>query len=65
MLYEITKIYDIQAGKIPENSQIKIGGWVKTRRDSKAGISFIALSDGSSFHPLQIVAQNNLPNYHN
>ncbi|OGA11261.1 MAG: asparagine--tRNA ligase, partial [Betaproteobacteria bacterium RIFCSPHIGHO2_12_FULL_69_13] len=31
--------------------------------DSKAGFSFVSLSDGSSFHPLQIVAPNALPNY--
>lgn len=31
-------------------------GWVKTRRDSK-GISFIQLSDGSTFKDLQVVAE--------
>jgi hypothetical protein len=29
----------------------------------KAGISFVHLSDGSSFHPVQVVAPNTLPNY--
>ena len=38
-------------------------GWVRTRRDSKAGFSFIHLSDGSSFHPVQVVAPKDLPNY--
>jgi len=36
---------------------------VRTRRDSKAGISFVNVSDGSSFHPVQVVAPNALPNY--
>jgi asparaginyl-tRNA synthetase len=36
---------------------------VRTGRDSKAGISFVHLSDGSSFHPVQVVAPNTLPNY--
>ena len=39
-------------------------GWVRTRRDSKgAGISFLHLSDGSSFHPVQVVAPGTLANY--
>ena len=38
-------------------------GWVRTRRDSRAGISFVHVSDGSSFHPVQVVAPNTLPNY--
>lgn len=40
-----------------------IGGWVKTRRDSKAGISFINLHDGSCFAPIQVVVPNTLENY--
>ncbi len=38
-------------------------GWVRTRRDSKAGLSFIQLHDGSCFASLQIVAPNTLENY--
>ena len=40
-----------------------VRGWVRTRRDSKAGISFIQLSDGSCFGTLQIVVANTLENY--
>ena len=36
---------------------------MRTRRDSKAGLSFVHLSDGSCFHPVQIVATNTLANY--
>ena len=42
---------------------ITVSGWVRTRRDSKAGISFIALYDGSCFATLQIVVPNTLENY--
>ena len=42
---------------------ITTAGWVRTRRDSKAGISFIALSDGSCFGTLQLVCANTLDNY--
>lgn len=40
-----------------------VAGWVKTRRDSKAGLSFIELNDGSSFANLQVLAPNTLSNY--
>jgi asparaginyl-tRNA synthetase len=54
---------EILAGQAPADSPVTVKGWVRTRRDSRAGISFIHLSDGSSFHPLQVVAPNTLPNY--
>lgn len=44
---------------------ITVRGWVKTRRDSKAGISFISIHDGSCHAPIQVVAANTLPNYQN
>jgi asparaginyl-tRNA synthetase len=43
--------------------QVELRGWVRTRRDSKAGISFIQLSDGSCFHPIQLVVPQSLGNY--
>jgi len=49
--------------RAPINQKVTVKGWVRTRRDSKAGLSFIALYDGSNFAPLQIVAQNTLSNY--
>jgi asparaginyl-tRNA synthetase len=53
----------ILAGQAPTDMPVTVKGWVRTRRDSRAGISFIHLSDGSSFHPLQVVAPNTLLNY--
>ena len=53
----------ILAGKAPQDVPVTVKGWVRTRRDSKAGISFVHLSDGSSFHPVQVVAPNTLSNY--
>src|ERR671936_288260 len=53
----------ILAGQAPGDSAVTAKGWVRTRRDSKAGISFVHLSDGSAFHPLQVVVPNTLPNY--
>jgi asparaginyl-tRNA synthetase len=54
---------EILAGQAPSDAAVTVKGWVRTRRDSKAGISFLHLSDGSSFHPVQVVAPNTLPNY--
>jgi asparaginyl-tRNA synthetase len=56
-------VRSILAGAAPKDTLVTVKGWVRTRRDSKAGISFVHLSDGSSFHPVQVVAPNALPNY--
>ncbi len=45
------------------NKQVTVKGWVRTRRTSKAGISFIALHDGTCFDALQIVVPSSLDNY--
>lgn len=50
-------------GNIPLDSEVTLRGWVRTRRDSKAGFSFIAVHDGSCFSPIQVVAPSALPNY--
>jgi len=54
---------DVLAGRAPKDVHVTVRGWVRTRRDSKAGISFVNVSDGSSFHPVQVVAPSALPNY--
>src|SRR5437660_6874312 len=54
---------DILAGRAPANAPVTVKGWVRTRRDSKAGISFVHVSDGSCFHPVQVVAPSTLANY--
>ncbi len=43
--------------------EVLLRGWVRTRRDSKAGFSFIELNDGSCFGNIQVVAPGELPNY--
>ncbi len=44
---------------------VTVAGWVRTRRDSKGGFSFIELNDGSCFGNLQIIADAELENYKN
>ena len=51
------------AGKIPAGGEVTVRGWVRTRRDSKAGLSFVNVSDGSCFAPIQVVVPNTLANY--
>lgn len=41
----------------------EVRGWVRTRRDSKGGFSFIEVNDGSSMGNLQVVAPAELSNY--
>ncbi len=42
---------------------VTLKGWVRTRRDSKAGLSFINLHDGTCQDPIQVVAPSDLANY--
>jgi asparaginyl-tRNA synthetase len=43
--------------------EVQLQGWVRTRRDSKGGFSFLELNDGSSMGNVQILAEAALPNY--
>ena len=63
MIAIMTSCADVLAGRAPKDAPVVLKGWVRTRRDSKAGFSFIHLSDGSSFHPVQVVAPAALSNY--
>jgi asparaginyl-tRNA synthetase len=59
----IASVASVFKGDHAVGSQVTVRGWVRTRRDSKAGISFLALYDGSCFDPIQGVIPNNLANY--
>ena len=51
--------------KAPVDTAFEVKGWVRSRRDSKAdgGMSFLAISDGTCFDTLQVVARKDLSNY--
>ena len=55
----------VVAARQPEaiGRRVCIQGWIRTRRDSKGGFSFLELNDGSCLANLQIIADGNLPNY--
>ena len=59
----VTSVEHALAGRIPAGGEVTVRGWVRTRRDSKAGLSFVNVSDGSCFAPIQVVAPAALPNY--
>ena len=39
-------VVDVLQGKHPIGTTLTVKGWIRTRRDSKAGISFLAIHDG-------------------
>ena len=51
------------AGRVPVGQEVMVKGWVRTRRDSKAGFSFVAVNDGSCFDSIQVVVPGDLPNF--
>ena len=61
----VATITDVLAGKLAVDETVTVQGWIRTRRDSKAGISFLAIHDGSCFDPIQAVVPSDLNNYEN
>lgn len=57
-----TRIAEILSSK-ETGSHVTVMGWVRTRRDSKGGFSFIEVNDGSCLSSLQVIADQKLPNY--
>ena len=60
---KIVSVDEVLKGQVNVGDRVQVRGWVRTRRDSKAGFSFIAVYDGSCFNSLQVVAGKELPNY--
>ena len=50
-------------GDIAIGSQVTVRGWLRSKRDSKAGVSFLAVHDGSVFDPIQAVVPADMANY--
>jgi len=57
-----TKIKDLLDRK-EERQEVLVKGWVRTRRDSKGGFSFIELNDGSCLANIQVIAEHSLKNF--
>ncbi len=50
-------------GAVATGQAVTVRGWLRSKRDSKAGISFLAVHDGSAFDAIQAVVPNTLDNY--
>lgn len=61
----MTRIAECLNGAVQVDSDVCVQGWARSRRDSKAGFSFLQINDGSSFDSIQIVIPNTLDNYDN
>ena len=59
----MTSVVKLLGDKVPVGSEVTVHGWVRSKRESKAGFCFIAIHDGSCFDTLQIIAPNTLDNY--
>lgn len=59
----VLSISALSSGSAKAGTKVTIQGWIRTRRDSKAGFSFLAVYDGSCFNPIQVVANADLDNY--
>ncbi len=58
----ITRIANVLRYLQPDEA-ITVKGWVRTRRDSKNGFSFIEVNDGSSLKNLQVVVDAAVAGY--
>jgi len=59
----VVSVQQALSGATAPGSEVTVRGWVRTRRDSKAGLSFVNVSDGSCFAAIQVVAPAELSNY--
>lgn len=57
----VLSVVDALQGDEYVGQVVSVRGWVRTRRDSKAGLSFVNVSDGSCFDPIQVVAPAGFP----
>ncbi len=67
-LYGVSMNIDLQIKNLLKNEvslgeMVRVNGWVRSRRDSKAGFSFLNIHDGSDFDGIQAVVDKSLPNY--
>ncbi|MEM6604295.1 MAG: asparagine--tRNA ligase [Pseudomonadota bacterium] len=68
---DFSSVATLLASSLPDSSSeetsdgpaVAVRGWLRSKRDSKAGISFLAVHDGSSFDAIQAVVPSELPNY--
>ena len=60
---QFTTISAALKGQLATGTQVTVKGWLRSKRDSKAGISFLAIHDGTAFDAIQAVVPAELDNY--
>lgn len=58
-----SSVVDLFNGKVAVDNQVTVKGWIRTRRSSNAGFSFLAIHDGSCFDAIQAIVPNTIDNY--
>jgi len=58
-----TSVSDVLTHQVALERQVELQGWLRSRRTSKGGFSFLHLHDGSCFDAVQVVANQDLDNY--
>lgn len=59
----VVSIKALLAGQREPGCEVTVQGWIRSRRDSKGGFSFLAVHDGSAQSAIQVVAPGELGNY--
>ncbi|MFT7288928.1 MAG: asparaginyl-tRNA synthetase [Halieaceae bacterium] len=60
---EYSRVRDLLRRDPAAGGEVAVRGWLRSKRDSKAGISFLAVHDGTAFDAIQAVVPAQLPNY--
>lgn len=60
---QFTTIAAALKGRVATGTNVTVKGWLRSKRDSKAGISFLAIHDGTAFDAIQAVVPSELDNY--
>jgi len=60
---QFTTIAEALKGSVAPGTNVTVKGWLRSKRDSKAGISFLAVHDGTAFDAIQAVVPADLGNY--
>ena len=59
----VSRVAELMFADPAAGGSVAVRGWLRSKRDSKAGISFLAVHDGSAFDAIQVVAPAELANY--
>lgn len=60
---KVATVVDVLKERVSVGETVKVQGWIRTRRDSKAGLSFLNIYDGSCFDGIQAIVNKDIENY--